>query len=193
MDLRARSRPSTPRSSMRAAAATRASRRRCGRRAGAAEPEPSVVDAAREQASSHWERHGFGTVAAARPRQRRAGRPRRAAAHRTSPARDEVEVGWAIVPERWGEGLATELALARRSRPRSATLGLPRVDRVHAARQPRLAAGDGEGRLHLRARRHPRRAAARALPSRPAATHGAADAVRARLLGRVCAQARTPL
>ena len=24
----------------------------------------------------------------------------------------EVEVGWAIVPERWGEGLATELALA---------------------------------------------------------------------------------
>jgi ribosomal-protein-alanine N-acetyltransferase len=25
---------------------------------------------------------------------------------------DEVEIGWAIVPERWGEGLATELALA---------------------------------------------------------------------------------
>jgi ribosomal-protein-alanine N-acetyltransferase len=24
----------------------------------------------------------------------------------------EVEIGWAIVPERWGEGLATELALA---------------------------------------------------------------------------------
>jgi ribosomal-protein-alanine N-acetyltransferase len=24
----------------------------------------------------------------------------------------EVEVGWAIVPERWGQGLATELALA---------------------------------------------------------------------------------
>jgi ribosomal-protein-alanine N-acetyltransferase len=26
--------------------------------------------------------------------------------------RDEVEVGWAIVPERWGEGLATELGHA---------------------------------------------------------------------------------
>jgi ribosomal-protein-alanine N-acetyltransferase len=25
---------------------------------------------------------------------------------------DEVEIGWAIVPDRWGEGLATELALA---------------------------------------------------------------------------------
>jgi [ribosomal protein S5]-alanine N-acetyltransferase len=25
---------------------------------------------------------------------------------------DEVEVGWSVVPERWGEGLATELALA---------------------------------------------------------------------------------
>ena len=25
---------------------------------------------------------------------------------------DEVEAGWAIVPERWGEGLATELAHA---------------------------------------------------------------------------------
>jgi [ribosomal protein S5]-alanine N-acetyltransferase len=26
--------------------------------------------------------------------------------------REEVEIGWAIVPDRWGEGLATELALA---------------------------------------------------------------------------------
>jgi ribosomal-protein-alanine N-acetyltransferase len=25
---------------------------------------------------------------------------------------DEVEVGWSVVPERWGQGLATELALA---------------------------------------------------------------------------------
>lgn len=32
--------------------------------------------------------------------------------HTHATGSDEVEVGWALVPERWGEGLATELAHA---------------------------------------------------------------------------------
>ena len=47
----------------------------------------------------------------ARPRHRRADRARRAAAHRRG-RRDEVEVGWTVAPDRWGEGLATELGAA---------------------------------------------------------------------------------
>ena len=83
--------------------------RRCARR-------PSRRPSAEVRASLADKRAPLGAprlrpVAAARPRHRRAGRPRRPAVHRRDRRLDEVEAAWAIVPERWGEGLATELAL----------------------------------------------------------------------------------
>ena len=39
---------------------------------------------------------------------------------------DEVEVAWAIVPERWGQGLATELARAA-TEAAFGQLGLPEI------------------------------------------------------------------
>jgi RimJ/RimL family protein N-acetyltransferase len=64
-----------------------------------------------ERHIAHWERHGFGSwawrdsatgafVANAGPQNVTVG------------GREEVEVGWAVVPEHWGEGIATEAALA---------------------------------------------------------------------------------
>lgn len=76
-------------------------------------PEPpsdqQVLDINR-RSIRHWERHGFGpwmlhdsqTAVAVR---------RGGLQHTHVAGRDEVEVAWAIMPERWGEGLATELAL----------------------------------------------------------------------------------
>ena len=49
------------------------------------------------------------------------------------PGRDEIEIGWTVVPERWGEGLATELGAASLD----VAFGAARVRRrrlVHAAR-----------------------------------------------------------
>jgi ribosomal-protein-alanine N-acetyltransferase len=59
----------------------------------------------------HWTRMGFGMWLL---RDRVTGEPvgRGGLQCTFASGRDEVEVGWAIVPERWGEGLATELALA---------------------------------------------------------------------------------
>ncbi len=60
----------------------------------------------------HWERYGFGLWLV---RDRETGEMvGRGGLQRTTYVKDldEVEVGWAIVPERWREGLATELALA---------------------------------------------------------------------------------
>ncbi len=59
----------------------------------------------------HWERHGFGMWLL---RDRATGDMigRGGLQYTTVTGRDEVEVGWAIVPDRWGHGLATELALA---------------------------------------------------------------------------------
>ena len=64
-----------------------------------------------ERHVAHWDRHGFGLWMLY---------DRRAAAligrggllHTTVTGVPEVEVGWAIVPARWRQGLATELALA---------------------------------------------------------------------------------
>jgi ribosomal-protein-alanine N-acetyltransferase len=60
---------------------------------------------------AHWKRHGFGQwLFRDRATGAMVGRggPQRTMAS----GRDEIELGWVIVPERWGEGLATELARA---------------------------------------------------------------------------------
>jgi [ribosomal protein S5]-alanine N-acetyltransferase len=61
--------------------------------------------------TSHWERYGFGLWLL---RDRSTGETvgRGGLQHTFVGGAGEVEVGWAIVPERWGQGLATELALA---------------------------------------------------------------------------------
>ena len=58
--------------------------------------------------ASHWERHGFGYWMWF---DRETGEPvGRGGLSRTHVGgRDEVEVGWAVRPERWGEGHATEM------------------------------------------------------------------------------------
>ncbi len=59
----------------------------------------------------HWERHGFGMwLLRDRVTGAMVGRGGLQWTHATGA--DEVEVGWAIVPQRWGHGLATEMALA---------------------------------------------------------------------------------
>jgi ribosomal-protein-alanine N-acetyltransferase len=60
---------------------------------------------------AHWDRYGFGLWAVF-DRASGAFLGRGGLQHTAVTGSDEVEVGWAIVPERWGEGLATELALA---------------------------------------------------------------------------------
>jgi ribosomal-protein-alanine N-acetyltransferase len=60
---------------------------------------------------THWQRHGFGLWLA---RDRSTGEMvgRGGLQHTVVESVAEIEVGWAIVPERWGQGLATELARA---------------------------------------------------------------------------------
>jgi ribosomal-protein-alanine N-acetyltransferase len=58
----------------------------------------------------HWERYGFGLWLL---RDRATGAMvGRGGLQHTVGGREEIEAGWAIAPERWGEGLATELAHA---------------------------------------------------------------------------------
>jgi [ribosomal protein S5]-alanine N-acetyltransferase len=59
----------------------------------------------------HWERYGFG-LWLLRDRQTGAVVGRGGLQHTFVGGCDEVEVGWAITPARWGQGLATELARA---------------------------------------------------------------------------------
>jgi ribosomal-protein-alanine N-acetyltransferase len=58
----------------------------------------------------HWLRHGFGLWLM---RDRATGEVvgRGGVQHTLVPGTPEVEVGWSIVPERWNQGLATELAV----------------------------------------------------------------------------------
>jgi [ribosomal protein S5]-alanine N-acetyltransferase len=60
---------------------------------------------------AHWERFGFGLWLL---RDRASGEVvgRGGLQHTFVGGCDEVEVGWAVAPERWGQGLATEMALA---------------------------------------------------------------------------------
>jgi RimJ/RimL family protein N-acetyltransferase len=72
--------------------------------------EQDVLDSLRANLE-HWELHGFGMWLL---RDRVGGQMvgRGGLQFTYSTGLDEIEAGWAIVPERWGEGLATELAWA---------------------------------------------------------------------------------
>lgn len=59
----------------------------------------------------HWDRYGFGPWLL-RDRSNRQLVGRGGLKHTTASGVDEVEIGWSIHPDRWGEGLATELARA---------------------------------------------------------------------------------
>ena len=59
----------------------------------------------------HWDRYGFGPWVL-RDRSNRELVGRGGLKHTTATGVDEIEVGWSIDPDRWGEGLATELARA---------------------------------------------------------------------------------
>ncbi len=72
---------------------------------------PEQVATALALKIEHWDRNGFGYWLW---RERASGDAvARGGLHRAHVGgRDEVEVGWAVVPERWGEGFATELGAA---------------------------------------------------------------------------------
>jgi RimJ/RimL family protein N-acetyltransferase len=72
---------------------------------------PAEVDRQIASMAAHWQECGFGWYAFS-------DRETGAIVARGGPhaahvgGRDEVEIGWTVVPERWGEGLATELGAA---------------------------------------------------------------------------------
>jgi ribosomal-protein-alanine N-acetyltransferase len=72
-------------------------------------PDAGDVRAGLRDAHSHWERHGFGLWVL---RDRATGElvGRGGLQYTDAIGGRDVEVAWAIVPERWGQGLATELA-----------------------------------------------------------------------------------
>jgi ribosomal-protein-alanine N-acetyltransferase len=74
-------------------------------------PSEDEVRAGLIEAIGHWELHDFGLwLLHDRSDGRLVGRG--GLQHTFLRGLDEVEVAWAIVPERWGNGLATELARA---------------------------------------------------------------------------------
>ncbi|MGI8713726.1 MAG: GNAT family N-acetyltransferase [Solirubrobacteraceae bacterium] len=79
---------------------------------GGPEP-PAVADVRRglDRQRRHWERHGFG-LWLLRDRATGAMVGRGGLQYTNVSGTPAVEVAWAIVAERWGEGLATELAHA---------------------------------------------------------------------------------
>jgi [ribosomal protein S5]-alanine N-acetyltransferase len=78
---------------------------------GAEVPSERQVSGSTAEKVEHWERYGFGLWLL---RDRATGEMVGRGGLQWTYVADlnEVEVGWAIVPERWGEGLATELARA---------------------------------------------------------------------------------
>jgi ribosomal-protein-alanine N-acetyltransferase len=70
-------------------------------------PTPADVRAGLRDKRSHWERHGFGLWLL---RDRATGEllGRGGLQYTDAVGGHDVEVAWAIVPERWGQGLATE-------------------------------------------------------------------------------------
>jgi RimJ/RimL family protein N-acetyltransferase len=74
-------------------------------------PDQRTLAAMLARNIGHWEEHGFG-IWMLRDREDGQMVGRGGLQHTIVNSRDEVEVGWAIVPERWGQGLATELAEA---------------------------------------------------------------------------------
>jgi ribosomal-protein-alanine N-acetyltransferase len=74
-------------------------------------PTDDDVRASLTDKRSHWERHGFGLwVLRDRSSRRLVGRG--GLQYTDAIGGFAVEAAWAIVPERWGQGLATELAKA---------------------------------------------------------------------------------
>jgi len=73
--------------------------------------EPEAVDGQIARMAAHWARAGFGWYAFL-DRETGALVARGGPHHCNVAGRDEVEIGWAVVPERWNEGLATELGAA---------------------------------------------------------------------------------
>ncbi len=74
-------------------------------------PSPrDVLDSHRAKVD-HWERFGFGLWLLL-DRETGAMVGRGGLQHTYVEGMSEIEAGWAIVPERWGQGLATELAQA---------------------------------------------------------------------------------
>jgi RimJ/RimL family protein N-acetyltransferase len=74
-------------------------------------PSEAEVRAGLIEAIGHWELHGFGLWLL---RDRSTGEfvGRGGLQHTWATGQNEVEVAWAIIPELWGRGLATESALA---------------------------------------------------------------------------------
>jgi RimJ/RimL family protein N-acetyltransferase len=74
---------------------------------------PSEAEVAASLASKieHWERYGFG-LWLVRDRQTGEMVGRGGLQHTFVEGMHEIEAGWAVVPERWGQGLATEMACA---------------------------------------------------------------------------------
>ncbi len=74
---------------------------------------PTQIDVAEGVArmADHWERHGFG-LWMVRDRHTSSLVGRGGLQYTYSADFEGVEAAWAIVPERWGQGLATELAHA---------------------------------------------------------------------------------
>ena len=72
--------------------------------------EADVLDGLRAKVD-HWDRHGFGMWLL---RDRETGEMvgRGGLQYTYTAGLNDVEAGWAVVPERWGQGLATELARA---------------------------------------------------------------------------------
>lgn len=62
-----------------------------------------------EHTTAHWQRHGFG-LWLARDRMTAAAVGRGGLQYTRATGGEAVEVAWMIAPERWGQGLATELA-----------------------------------------------------------------------------------
>jgi RimJ/RimL family protein N-acetyltransferase len=72
-------------------------------------PSEREVSGLLEAKVDHWNRHGFGMWLM---RDRETGEMvgRGGLQYTFTAGLNDVEVGWAVVPERWGQGLATELA-----------------------------------------------------------------------------------
>jgi [ribosomal protein S5]-alanine N-acetyltransferase len=72
--------------------------------------EADVLDGLRAKVE-HWDRHGFGMWMV---RDRDTGEMvgRAGLQYTYTAGVNDIEAGWAVVPERWGQGLATELAHA---------------------------------------------------------------------------------
>jgi [ribosomal protein S5]-alanine N-acetyltransferase len=82
------------------------------------------VEAFLRDHEKHWQRHGYGYWTW---RERASGEPvaRGGLGNFTVEGEPVVELAWAVLPERWGQGIATELGAA--SMRAAAQLGMTRV------------------------------------------------------------------